>query len=116
MVGRTENGQTSRYYNDGADVIAEGKVNGASVSYLARYIRDKGLVSTQQANGQQLYYMHNGHGDVTQLRDATGVIQASYTHDMWGNEIASSGTVHNPFRHSGEYWDGTTKLQNLRAG
>ncbi|OPH47273.1 hypothetical protein BC351_12300 [Paenibacillus ferrarius] len=116
LYERTENGQTTRYYYDGANMIAEGIVaaNGTA-SLKARYIRGNGLVARVDANGNKAYYQINGHGDVVGLTDASGNTLNTYTYDMWGNPITTQETVAQPFRYSGEMTDSTTGLQYLRA-
>ncbi|MBJ6363973.1 RHS repeat-associated core domain-containing protein, partial [Paenibacillus sp. GCM10012307] len=115
LTERTEAGVTTRYYYDGADIIAEGIVSNGVVTHKASYLRGNGLVARVDASGSRAYYSHNGHGDVTQLTDQAGNVLNSYTYDMWGNPITASETVPNLFRYSGEYWDETTGLQYLRA-
>lgn len=116
LYERTENGATTRYYYDGAQVIAEGAVSGTSAAMKARYIRGgSGLIARQDSAGKQ-FYLHNGHGDVVELRDASGNTRLNqYTYDIWGNPIVTEESVANPFRYSGELWDSTTGLQYLRA-
>ncbi|MGF7036581.1 RHS repeat-associated protein [Paenibacillus mucilaginosus] len=113
---RTEDEKTTRYYYDGDQLIAEGEVNGSAVTLKARYVRGSGkeLIAREDSDSKA-YYLHNGHGDVTELRDSTGARLNSYQYDIWGNSERVQETVSNPFRYSGEYWDNTTNLQNLRA-
>ncbi|MNH33015.1 tRNA3(Ser)-specific nuclease WapA precursor [compost metagenome] len=59
--------------------------------------------------------MTNGHGDVTELRDASGNLLNAYSYDIWGNPITVQETVPNSLRYAGEYWDTDVKLQYLRA-
>jgi RHS repeat-associated protein len=89
-------------------------VNGQPVA-KATYLRRNQLIARFAADGTKSYYQFNGHGDVTELRDAAGNVQTSYSYDIWGNPIQETQTVDNPFRYSGEYWDKTTALLNLRA-
>jgi RHS repeat-associated protein len=113
---RTESGQTTRYYCDGADVIAEATVSGGVAALKARYIRGSRLIARQGADNDKQYYLQNGHGDVIELRDSTGNTRLNqYMYDMWGNPMTSNETVTQPFRYSGELWDNTSKLQYLRA-
>ncbi|UKS27368.1 hypothetical protein LOZ80_39065 [Paenibacillus sp. HWE-109] len=116
LYQRTENGQTTRYYYDGANLIAEGIVaaNGTA-TMKARYIRGNGLATRVDANGNKAYYQVNGHGDVVGLTDASGNTLNTYTYDMWGNPLTTQETVSQPFRYSGEMTDSTTGLQYLRA-
>lgn len=116
LYERTENGQTTRYYYDGDQVIAEANVVGGNAELKTRYIRGQGLIAAEDANANKAYYLHNGHGDVIELRDETGNTRLNrYTYDIWGNPVIEEENVHNIFRYSGEMWDDTTSLQYLRA-
>uniref|UniRef100_UPI001FE48C33 polymorphic toxin-type HINT domain-containing protein n=1 Tax=Paenibacillus koleovorans TaxID=121608 RepID=UPI001FE48C33 len=114
---RTENGVTTRLYYDGGSVIAEGTVSGATAILKARYIRGIGLIARHDMNAENTYYLHNGHGDVVELRDATGDTRLNqYAYDIWGNPLTTSPeSVAQPFRYSGEYWDNASSLQYLRS-
>lgn len=113
---RTENGQITRYYNDGTNVIAEAAVSGGIATLKARYERGNSLVARQGTDNEKQFYLQNGHGDITELRDSSGNTQLNkYTYDLWGNPLTTSETVENPFLYSGEYWDKSTSLQYLRA-
>ncbi|EPY14888.1 Rhs family protein [Paenibacillus alvei A6-6i-x] len=61
------------------------------------------------------YYVSNGHGYITEIRDAQGNVLNRYTYDIWGNPLVQEERVPNIFRYSGEYWDAATNLQYLRA-
>ncbi|CAM3584514.1 RHS repeat-associated core domain-containing protein [Saccharibacillus brassicae] len=114
----TKNGQatTTRYYYDGANIIAEGTVAAdGSVTFKARYVRGAQLIYREDANNQKAYYQHNGHGDVTGLVKADGTALNSYTYDIWGNPLTADVQVENPFGYSGEFWDEDTGLQYLRS-
>nr|WP_253298428.1 polymorphic toxin-type HINT domain-containing protein [Paenibacillus sp. MSJ-34] len=120
MVERSENGATTRYYyNDSAKLIGEGQVAAdGSVKIMVSYIHDfAGRLLARQLAGQNelQYYLTNGHGDVTEIRDESGNLLNQYTYDIWGNPLTEHETVPNMFRYSGEYWDQATNLQYLRA-
>lgn len=118
LVEQTENGVTTRYYYDGANIIAEGTVavNG-TVSLKSRYLRaGTQLVSKEDNTGLKGYYLQNGHGDVVELRNTAGNVLASYTYDIWGNSLTvNESGMTSLFRYSGELWDSTVSLQYLRA-
>ncbi len=118
LVEKTQDGITTRYYYDGANIIAEGTVQAdGTVSLNARYLRSgTQLVSREDSTGLKGYYLHNGHGDVVELRGISGNILASYNYDIWGNSISinESGMI-NPFRYCGELYDNTSGLYYLRA-
>ncbi|WP_405079956.1 RHS repeat-associated core domain-containing protein [Paenibacillus chitinolyticus] len=111
LYERTDKEGTARYYYDGDQVIAEGDGSG---SLKARYVRGRELVA-RESGGSKAYYLHNGHGDVVELRSETGTRLNQYAYDIWGNPTVSEENISNPFRYSGEYWDSATKLQYLRA-
>ena len=119
MVERTEGGVTTRYYyDDRAKIMAEGKLDGdGSITITASYVHDDyGKLLARQVPGQGMqYYVSNGHGDITEIRDAQGNVLNRYTYDIWGNPLVQEERVPNIFRYSGEYWDSATKLQYLRA-
>ncbi|PWW01126.1 RHS repeat-associated protein [Paenibacillus cellulosilyticus] len=124
LVSRTENGITTRYYYLGSDIIAEGTVAAdGSVTITSSFIRGNGLISKiDTSTNMEGYYLFNGHGDVMEMRDTTGLLINAYDYDIWGNPVASIeqvsypvGTMTNPFRYSGEFWDESADLQYLRA-
>ncbi len=119
MVGRTKGNQSTRYYYDDRGLlVAEGTVGSGTVTITYGYVFDstRKLVGRQAAGESKLqYYVTNGHGDVTELRDASGNLLNSYSYDIWGNPITVQETVPNSLRYAGEYWDADTKLQYLRA-
>lgn len=118
MVERKENGVSTRYYYNGDKIIAEGTVGANNtVTLKASYLHgSSGLIMREnEADNTKAYYLMNGHGDVTEIRDNTGAVLNNYTYDIWGNVTSQTGSLKNPFLYSGEYWDDTTKLQYLRA-
>ncbi|MCM3748343.1 hypothetical protein M3223_13385 [Paenibacillus pasadenensis] len=115
MVERTEGTKTLRYYYDGVQIIAEATIVNGAATNPVQYLRGKGLIARKDAQGKT-YYLQNGHGDVTDLRDSTGNVSLNqYKYDIWGGLISSQETVSNPFQYSGEYWDSKAGLQYLRA-
>lgn len=116
LYERKESGETTRYYYDGQQVIAEASVVNGQAELKVRYIRGKGLIAAEDAGGTKSYYLHNGHGDVVELRDETGITRLNgYSYDIWENPVTEEENVYNSFRYSGELWDDTTDLQYLRA-
>lgn len=51
------------------------------------------------------YYSFDGHRSVVGLTDAAGKLAASYDYDPFGQLVASSGSVVNPWRFAGQYHD-----------
>jgi len=79
----------------------------------------------RQADGLSLYYMYNGHADVTALIDATtGTTRATYYYDAFGNideqkYYTASGTettpINNSIMYAGYQYDEETGLYYLNA-
>ena len=65
--------------------------------------------------GVRGYYLHNGHGDVVQLANASGNFFKEYRYDAFGLEIEPDANDTNPFRYCGEYFDKETGTVYLRA-
>ncbi|MDO3411901.1 RHS repeat-associated core domain-containing protein [Saccharibacillus sp. CPCC 101409] len=121
MTERTgEDGKKTRYYYDDRSLlVAEGTVDaGGSVTITVGYVYDaNGQIKARQIPGENELqtYWTNAHGDITEIKDAAGKTLNQYTYDVWGNPIIEEETTDNVLRYSGEYWDGETGLQYLRA-
>ena len=87
--------------------------NGSSVTTYLRGVT--GLISQKKPDNSKLYYMTNGHGDVTALVNSAGAITKSYTYDAFGVEQNIDPADTNPFRYCGEYFDSETQSIYLRA-
>ncbi|WP_440115591.1 RHS repeat-associated core domain-containing protein [Paenibacillus sp. QZ-Y1] len=120
MTERSTGGKTTcYYYYDRGLLVAEGTVSSTgTVQITVGYVYDATgkLTARQMAGESQLQsYVTNGHGDVTEIRDASGNVLNRYTYDIWGNPEITEETVPNVLRYAGEYWDEVTGLQYLRA-
>ena len=68
--------------------------------------------------GQSYYYHPDALGSTRELTDANGDVVTTYNYDAFGNTIASTGTVENPFRFTGNvgyYWDEELQTYHIRA-
>ncbi len=92
-----QNSEKRRVYL-GMDVIQERDSNN---NVIASY--SGGLSARSTAEGT-VFYGIDGNGSVTSLTDATGAVVGSYTYDVWGNLLNSSGSKanENPYRYSGK--------------
>ncbi len=111
-VSKTVNGETTTHILDGANVVAD--IQGTSIS---KYNRGRGLISIEQG-GNKGYYVFNGHGDVLQIRNASGEQVYRKMYDAFGIEIESYDETNqftNPFGYAGEYTDEETGNIYLRA-
>ena len=68
--------------------------------------------------GESFYYHPDALGSTRELTDTNGEVVATYNYDAFGNTIASTGTVENPFRFTGNvgyYWDEELQTYHIRA-
>ncbi len=68
--------------------------------------------------GKSYYYHPDALGSTRELTDESGTVVATYNYDAFGNTIASTGAVENPFRFTGNvgyYWDEELNTYHIRA-
>jgi RHS repeat-associated protein len=112
LFSRSANGQATRFYLDGPNVIDEGDSAGA---ITATNLRAGGAyVGRKVGVDPMAYYLYNGHGDVTGVAGASGLL-AAYDFDAFGNLTSQAGDFSNPYLYAGEYYDFTSQLYYLRA-
>ena len=68
-------------------------------------------------NNTLYYYVLNAQGDVVRIVNSSRSVVASYTYDLWGKIISSSGTLAdiNPLRYRGYYYDSETGFYYLQS-
>nr|WP_278246591.1 RHS repeat-associated core domain-containing protein [Clostridium bornimense] len=108
---KTSNDKVIRYLYEGDKVILE--VDGEN-SEKARSVYGSKLIS-RTINGENLYYLYNGQGDVNKLVNGEGKEVASYYYDAFGEIVESSGEADNPIRYAGYQYDEATGLYYLNA-
>ncbi len=72
---------------------------------LAQNIMGTNLISRIVDDSTEMYYLYNGHADVTELITPQGDITAEYTYDAFGVPKTTTGTADNPFRYAGYQYD-----------
>ena len=72
------------------------------------------LISRKTSN-EDLYYLYNGHADVSMLVNKAGDIKATYYYDAFGEVLESTGNVENSIRYAGYQYDEETGLYYLNA-
>ncbi|MBQ2997189.1 MAG: hypothetical protein IJE22_08180 [Oscillibacter sp.] len=107
---KTTGGVTTEHFYDGSNVILD--MQGSTA--VGEYIYGVGLVSNN-AGSTPVYYLQNGHGDVTHLTNSSAAVTKTYTYDAFGNEESPVATDANPFRYGGQYYDKETGTYYLRA-
>jgi len=66
-------------------------------------------------SGTTSYYQADGIGSITSLSNSAGALANTYTYDSFGKQIASTGTLTNPFRYTAREFDTETNLYFYRA-
>ncbi|MDD4403001.1 MAG: hypothetical protein PHI24_14430, partial [Desulfitobacteriaceae bacterium] len=115
-VAKAVNGKiTTRYLYEYDKVVLETDGDGNEIArniyginLLARELRNQSVRET-------VYFMYNGHADVTALLDMTGKVIDTYYYDAFGNITESSGSTSNPYRYAGYQYDAETGLYYLNA-
>ncbi len=95
----SQTGEVRRVY-DGMNVVQERDANNLVLATYTRSGNIGGILSRTDTNGS-LFYHYDGRGNVAQLSDGAGQIQARYSYDAWGNTTASGPAAGlNRFRFS----------------
>lgn len=107
-------GTVTRYLYEYDKVILEVDDKGRQT---ARNVYGTNLIS-RKVETETLFYLYNGHADVTALVDSTGTVQASYYYDAFGTPIAeltNENGKNNLIRYAGYHYDDETGLYYLNA-
>lgn len=142
MVSATVGGKTVTYTYSGDGLRVSKYVDGTLTKYIYEYDKvvleldgsgnqvGRNIYGTnllmRQADGLSLYYLYNGHADVTALVDAnTGVLRATYYYDAFGNieeekyydanGNLTTTPINNNIRYAGYQYDEETELYYLTA-
>ena len=119
-VSETAGGTTTKYLVDDlnptgfpqvVDEIVGGSVTRTYAYGLSRASENQLVGSTWTPS----FYGYDGHGNVRFLANSAGSLTDTYQFDAFGNQIASTGTTPNNFLYSGEQFDSSTSLYQLRA-
>ena len=131
LVKSVEGSSIDTYAYDGDGLRVQKAVNGVVTGYL--YENDKVVLEvdgsgnqtaknvygtnllTRTVNGDTLYYMYNGHADVTALLKTDGTIAGTYYYDAFGNITEQTGNVNNSITYAGYQYDRDTGLYYLNA-
>ena len=113
-ISQSSNGTTTRYFHDGDNVLMELDGNN---QVLARYTAALTMDSwiSMERSGQSLAYHTDGLGSVTALTGVNQTLQATYTYDAYGQVLAETGNIINPFTFTGRERDTQTGLFYFRS-
>ena len=93
-VSKTTDGETLYYAYEYDNIILELDESGNQV---AQNVWGTRQISRKTSAGT-VYFMVNGHGDVTALVDSSSNVIAAYYYDPWGKQREESGEFDNPYR------------------
>jgi len=108
---KTIDGVTTYFLYDGLQVILEIDSNGG----MAYNVHGNRNLITREVNGERVFYLQNGNGDVTALLNSAGQIIVTYYYDAFGNILEATGNFSNPFRYAGYMYDASIGLYYLNA-
>ena len=104
-------GTTSQFLWDTASALPLPLKDGST-----GYLYGPGGLPIEQINGSTALWLHHDQlGSTRLITDSIGASQATYSFDPYGNLTASTGTIANPLRFAGDYWDAETGFYYLRA-
>ena len=116
---KTVNGVQHRYVWQGSQLVAE-YYGGTELEFFydesgAPYAFS--YKANASATPVMYYYVTNLQGDVTNIVDASGNVNSTYSYNAWGKLIFSAGTMSaiNPIRYRGYYYDTETGLYYLQS-
>jgi RHS repeat-associated protein len=104
---------TNFHWDTFGNLIRESDTSGQTTC-LYYYSPGGNLVGFKK-NGQTYIIHNNQRGDVVSITDVNGNIVSQYHYDPWGNIISSSGTLSQPFRYAGYYFDEENGLYYLKS-
>jgi len=107
MFKNDQNGEITYYNWQGNNIIAEINESGRNKVYT----RGLGIIKSNDG----LYYLQNGHGDISALVNGSGTVKTRYTYDAFGNQSCTGSSSNNPFGYCGEYKDSLLNSIYLRA-
>ena len=68
---------------------------------------------SERIGTNRYYYLFDGLGSVVALVDSSGTIVNTYKYDPYGRSVSSTGTVANPWRYAGAYFDSETAMYKM---
>jgi RHS repeat-associated protein len=80
----------------------------------ATYVRGLDLLF-QDRGAARSFYVKDGSGSTRALTNASGAVTDIYTYDGFGDLISRTGSTVNNYLFTGQWWDGSLGLYNLRA-
>jgi RHS repeat-associated protein len=85
----------------------------SSANGTSWFTRDpSGRILGERCNGS-FYFLFDGLGSVVGATNSTGAVVRTFHYDPWGKLTASTGTIFEPVRYAGYYFDYQTSLYKV---
>ena len=72
------------------------------------FTRDPSGAMLGERRSGSYYFLHDGLGSVVAVTDTSGNVVSTYSYDPYGNATSTTGSLYQPIRYAGGYWDGTS--------
>ncbi len=86
------------------------QTDSSGTTYYTRCSCAKGTLVDERTPSGAYYYLFDGLGSIVGLTDSNGTLVSTYQYDPYGNLTSSTGSVANPWRFAGGYFDSNTGL------
>ena len=113
---------THEYLTQSGKVVRETITTSMDTTTLDFFYDDSGRpfafnYSVDGSDFETYYYILNLQGDVVQIIDEGGVLQAEYVYSPWGEVVSAEGDLAevNPLRYRGYYYDSETGFYYLQS-
>jgi RHS repeat-associated protein len=115
-IGQTVNSTETNYLWDEqsryGDVVLETDSGGNA---LASYVLADTRLVSQERGSTSHYYLTDGQHSVRALSNSSAVTTDTYDYTAFGTSYQENGLTTNPYRFTGQQYDGATGLYSLRA-
>ncbi len=107
QTDRVQAGGTSYVYSFNG---ISSQTDSSGTTYYTRCSCAKGTLVDERTPSGAYYYLFDGLGSIVGLTDSNGTLVSTYQYDPYGNLTSSTGSVANPWRFAGGYFDSSTGL------
>ena len=107
QTDRVQAGSTSYVYSFNG---LSSQSDSSGTTYYTRCSCAKGTLIDERTPSGAYYYLFDGQGSIVGLTDSNGTLVSTYQYDPYGNLTSSTGSVTNPWRFAGGYFDSSTGL------
>jgi len=113
-VGKTVNGATTRFFNDGWNPVQELSASGSVTANLLTGIAVDEVFGRTES-GTSRNFLSDALNSTLALTDTGGTVQTQYSYEPFGKTTTAGSANSNSFQFTGREWDGQTGLDYYRA-